>query len=64
MSQEFEGAVSAGGNDALKGFCDSKRGEASGGEDEETWGFLGILFEEDARRGVPQAPRLWRGTRR
>ena len=50
VSQEFEGAVSAGGNDALKGFCDAKRGEASGGEDEETWGFLGILFEEDARR--------------
>ena len=50
VSQEFEGAVSSGGNDALKGFCDAKRGEASGGEDEETWGFLGILFEEDARR--------------
>jgi protein transport protein SEC31 len=49
-SQEFEGAVSAGGNDALKEFCDAKRSETAGGEDEETWGFLAILFEDDARR--------------
>ena len=50
LSQEFEGAVTAGGNDALKGFCDAKRGETAGREDEETWGFLAILFEDDARR--------------
>ena len=47
-SQEFEGAVATGGGDALKGFCDVKRGEAqvaAAAEDAETWGFLGILFE-------------------
>jgi protein transport protein SEC31 len=50
VSFEFEGAVSAGNNESLKGFCDAKRDETMGGEDEETWGFLGILFEDDARR--------------
>jgi protein transport protein SEC31 len=53
VSAELEGAVSTGGSDALKTFCETKKSEATATaakEDEETWGFLGILFEEDARR--------------
>ena len=53
VSAELEGAVSTGGGDALKTFCETKKTEATATaakEDEETWGFLGILFEEDARR--------------
>ena len=42
----------SGGSDALKTFCETKKSgpETAAKEDEETWGFLGILFEEDARR--------------
>ena len=50
VSQEFEGAVASGGSDALKGFCGDKRGQSAAKEEAETWGFLGILFEDDARR--------------
>ena len=50
VSQEFEGAVTSGGSDALKGFCGDKRGQSAAKEEAETWGFLGILFEDDARR--------------
>ena len=53
VSAELEGAVSTGGGYALKTFCETKKTEATATaakEDEETWGFLGILFEEDARR--------------
>ena len=49
-SQDFEGAVSSSGSDALKGYCDAKKSESAAREDAEMWGFLGILFEEDARR--------------
>ena len=42
------GAVASGGSDALKGFCGDKRGQSAAKEEAETWGFLGILFEDDA----------------
>lgn len=48
-SESFEQAIAGGDKNALKQFCDSKAGDTSGDE-AETWSFLSVLFEEDARR--------------
>ncbi len=48
-SESFEQAITGGDKNALKQFCDSKAGTVKGDE-AETWSFLGVLFEEDARR--------------
>ena len=48
-SQEFERAVKSGDTDELMKFCETKRQEAKGG-DQEAWTFMQILFMDDARR--------------
>ncbi|KAK9829183.1 hypothetical protein WJX72_004364 [[Myrmecia] bisecta] len=48
-STQFEEAISGGERPALVTFCDAKA-SASPPQDAETWAFLRVLFEEDARR--------------
>jgi hypothetical protein len=49
-SEAFESAVAGGDVSALKDLCSHKAAAAAAAEDAETWTFLGVMFEEDARR--------------
>jgi hypothetical protein len=48
-SESFEQAIAGGERSVLQQFCGAKAGEVAGDE-AETWSFLGVLFEDDARR--------------
>ena len=49
-SERFEQTVSSGDKTLLREFCSSNKESVEGPDDKETWSFLGVLFEEDARR--------------
>lgn len=52
-SESFEQAIAGGDRSSLRCFCATKGAEAgaTGSQDEaETWAFLSVLFEDDARR--------------
>lgn len=52
-SESFEAAVSGRDRSALQDFCAAKAASAVAAgaqEDVDTWTFMGVLFEEDARR--------------
>jgi hypothetical protein len=49
-SEAFECAVAGGDVAALKDLCSHKAAAAAAAEDAETWTFLGVMFEDDARR--------------
>lgn len=49
QSQAFEEATRGGDRDAMIAFCGNKAAAAAGDE-AETWAFLRVLFESDARR--------------
>lgn len=48
-SQQFEAAIRGGDRTALAGFCDAQAGGAAP-DAAETWRFLKVHFEDDARR--------------
>ena len=45
-----EQAVAAGDKGALKSFCSNKAQGCDDDVEKEVWTFLGVLFEDDARR--------------
>mmetsp|Transcript_24380 Transcript_24380/g.43410 ORF Transcript_24380/g.43410 Transcript_24380/m.43410 type:complete len:1160 (-) Transcript_24380:43-3522(-) len=49
-SEAFEQSIQGGDKGALREFCVNKEITAPETDDKETWSFLRILFEEDARR--------------
>eukprot|EP00245_Coleochaete_scutata_P005204 TRINITY_DN18571_c0_g2_i1.p1 TRINITY_DN18571_c0_g2~~TRINITY_DN18571_c0_g2_i1.p1 ORF type:complete len:1125 (-),score=228.11 TRINITY_DN18571_c0_g2_i1:535-3909(-) len=49
-SAKFEEAVAGSEKEVMKSFCQSKAAVAMSEEEKETWSFLGVLFEDDARR--------------
>ncbi len=51
-SEEFEHIISSADRTALRTFCATKQQEAAAAapEEAETWSFLSVLFEDDARR--------------
>jgi len=52
-SEAFETALAGGDRSTLKEFCAQKAAAAAGAhanDEVETWTFLGVMFEEDARR--------------
>eukprot|EP00775_Hariotina_reticulata_P008692 gene8692-8873_t len=56
-SEAFEAAISGRDRAALQEFCASKAAVAShmgASDDAETWTFMGVLFEDDARRQLLQ----------
>ncbi|CAK7330966.1 unnamed protein product [Dovyalis caffra] len=46
-SSEFESAIQNGEKALLKALCDKKSQESESVDDQETWGFLKVMFEED-----------------
>eukprot|EP00211_Chloroparvula_japonica_P000131 CAMPEP_0119125334 /NCGR_PEP_ID=MMETSP1310-20130426/4646_1 /TAXON_ID=464262 /ORGANISM="Genus nov. species nov., Strain RCC2339" /LENGTH=1095 /DNA_ID=CAMNT_0007115393 /DNA_START=21 /DNA_END=3304 /DNA_ORIENTATION=+ len=51
---DFDAAV-AGDKAAIHGFCSVKAQQSASEEEEETWKFLQVLFEDDARRTLLQS---------
>ncbi|XP_024364075.1 protein transport protein SEC31 homolog B isoform X2 [Physcomitrium patens] len=49
-STQFEEAIAGGERSALRNFCESKASAAASEEDAETWSFLKIMFDEEARK--------------
>eukprot|EP00898_Chlorokybus_atmophyticus_P008870 jgi/Chlat1/8985/Chrsp94S08270 len=49
-SDSFEVAVGSAHRDSIRTFCESKAVNSSDPEDKQTWAFLRILYEPDARR--------------
>ena len=49
-SEKFEQTVSSGDKALLREFCISNKENVEDPDDKETWSFLRVLFEEDARR--------------
>ncbi|KAG0569564.1 hypothetical protein M758_6G095900 [Ceratodon purpureus] len=49
-STDFEEAIAGGERSALRNFCESKASAAVSEEDAETWSFLKIMFDEEARK--------------
>ncbi|XP_024379159.1 protein transport protein SEC31 homolog B isoform X2 [Physcomitrium patens] len=49
-STEFEEAIAGGERSALRNFCETKVSAAVSEEDAETWSFLKIMFDEEARK--------------
>jgi protein transport protein SEC31 len=49
-SSEFEEAIAGGDRTALKSYCESKVSAATSEDDRETWNFLKIMFDEEARK--------------
>ncbi|KAM7267529.1 hypothetical protein ACFE04_009695 [Oxalis oulophora] len=46
-SSDFEAAVQNGDRSSLRVLCEQKSQEAESEEDQETWGFLKVMFEDD-----------------
>ncbi|CAI0560283.1 unnamed protein product [Linum tenue] len=46
-SSEFEAAINNGEKSSLKSLCERKSKESESEEDQQTWGFLKVMFEED-----------------
>jgi protein transport protein SEC31 len=53
-SEAFEASIAGGDRAALRDFCNHKAAAAAAGEEAETWTFMGVLFEDDARRQLLQ----------
>ncbi|CAM6099177.1 unnamed protein product [Calypogeia fissa] len=49
-STEFETSIAGGEKPVLRGFCESKAEKAGSEEEKETWSFLKVMFDDDARR--------------
>lgn len=48
-SSAFEAAVAGGDKPTMKSFCETKAAAAGNDGEKETWNFLTVLFEDDAR---------------
>lgn len=46
----FEASIAGGDKAALRDFCTEKAANLEGTSEQETWSFLKVLFEDDARR--------------
>ncbi|KAI8473947.1 MAG: hypothetical protein J3K34DRAFT_161809 [Monoraphidium minutum] len=53
-SELFESSIAGGDRGALRDFCATKAAAAQGTDEAETWTFMGVLFEDDARRQLLQ----------
>lgn len=61
-AEAFEQSVASGERGNLRNFCINKKNSVMDTDEKETWEFLQVLFEEDARRqllahlGLQSAP--------